>query len=78
MSKLSYLGERSEPRENKWSEPCENEQVSGEAVRGWRKELSFLSPPLAFASPLMCLSVVYFSLWVVMYDKEYKTKGSKI
>ena len=44
MSKLSYLGERSEPRENKWSEPCENEQVSGEAARGWRKELSFLSP----------------------------------
>ena len=34
MSKLSYLGERSEPRE----------QVSSEAVRGRRKELSFLSP----------------------------------
>ena len=47
MSKLSELGE--------------NKRASGEAVRGGGKELSFLSPVPVFASPLVCLSRIYFS-----------------
>ena len=57
MSKLSCLGEQSELRENKQSEPCKNERASSKAVRSQGKELSFLSPaPRIFVSSRVPLS----------------------